>query len=105
MKTKLLLLSGLAFCLSASTPAVFAADAASSQQAGDSKDMTFAKEAAIGGMFEVKAGELAEKMGESAKVKDFGAMMTKDHGNADAKLQKIAAAQKITLPSSLDEQH
>ncbi|MBA4166928.1 MAG: DUF4142 domain-containing protein, partial [Chitinophagaceae bacterium] len=42
-------------------------------------DSKFAVEAASGGMMEVQLGELAQQKASSQRVKDFGAMMVRDH--------------------------
>jgi len=63
-------------------------------------DQDFFKAAAEGGIAEVEAGNLAQSKGNSAAVKDFGAMMVKDHSEANARLQSIAASQGIELPGS-----
>lgn len=65
-----------------------------------SKDESFYKNAAEGGMAEVHAGKLAQEKGSSQAVKDFGAMMVRDHSAANQKLQAVAAAQDVKLPSS-----
>ena len=49
-------------------------------------DESFFKNAAEGGMAEVNAGQLAQTKGASQSVKDFGAMMVKDHTAANQKL-------------------
>jgi len=69
-------------------------------------DAKFAVEAANGGMAEVILGKLAMEKASDPRVKDFGAMMVKDHSQANAELKKIAAARNITLPDSIsaDEQ-
>lgn len=67
---------------------------------GDGKDESFFKNAAEGGIAEVEAGKMAQEKGASQAVKDFGAMMAKDHGAANEKLQTLAASQGIKLPSS-----
>jgi putative membrane protein len=66
----------------------------------DNPDQTFFKHAAEGGIAEVEAGELAQKKGNSQDVKDFGAMMVKDHTAANEKLQSVAAAESIKLPTT-----
>jgi putative membrane protein len=66
----------------------------------DSPDASFYKKAAEGGMFEVDAGKLAQDKGESQGVKDFGAMMVKDHSAGNDKLKSIAASKGVDLPSS-----
>jgi putative membrane protein len=65
-----------------------------------SADASFFKNAAEGGMAEVDAGKLAQEKGNSQAVKDFGAMMVHDHSAANAKLQSIAAAENVKLPTS-----
>ena len=66
--------------------------------AADNPDESFFKKAAEAGMAEVEAGKLAQEKGTSQAVKDFGAMMVKDHSEANAKLTKIAVAKDVELP-------
>jgi putative membrane protein len=61
-------------------------------------DASFYKNAAEGGLAEVEAGQLAQDKGNSQQVKDFGAMMVKDHSAANDKLQQVASSKGITLP-------
>ena len=68
--------------------------------ADKSPDQDFFKHAAEGGIAEVEAGSLAQSKGNSQAVKDFGAMMVKDHTDANAKLQSIAAGENVNLPRS-----
>jgi len=63
-------------------------------------DASFYKHAAEAGISEVDAGALAQDKGSSQAVKDFGAMMVKDHTAANDKLKAIAAAKNISLPTS-----
>jgi putative membrane protein len=63
-------------------------------------DSSFFTNAAEGGMAEVDAGKLAQQKAGNPDLKDFGAMMVKDHSAANAKLQAIAASQNVKLPSS-----
>jgi putative membrane protein len=62
---------------------------------------TFMEQAAIGGMMEVEAGKLAESQSTNAAVKDFAAMMIKDHTKANQELKAIAAKKTFTLPAAL----
>jgi putative membrane protein len=68
--------------------------------AASNPDASFYKHAAEGGIAEVEAGRLAQDKGNTQQVKDFGAMMVKDHSAANDKLQSIASAKNITLPTS-----
>lgn len=65
----------------------------------------FAVKAASGSMLEIAAGKMAEEKGTSQAVKDFGAMMVKDHGKASEELKSIATSKNITLPSTMGEDH
>jgi putative membrane protein len=67
----------------------------------ETADQSFAKNAAAGGMAEVKLGELAETNGSSTAVKDFGKRMQTDHSKADDRLKGVASKDNITLPSEM----
>ncbi|MBS0422722.1 MAG: DUF4142 domain-containing protein [Proteobacteria bacterium] len=64
----------------------------------DNPDKDFFKQAAEGGIAEVEAGKLAESKGSSQAVKDFGAMMVKDHSAANKQLEEIASTKSVDLP-------
>jgi putative membrane protein len=66
----------------------------------DNPDATFYKHAAEGGIAEVELGNLAQQKSQNPSVKDFGAMMVKDHSAANDKLKSVAALKNITLPTS-----
>jgi putative membrane protein len=68
--------------------------------AASNPDASFYKNAAEGGISEVDAGHLAQDKGTSQKVKDFGAMMVKDHSAANEKLQALASSKNVTLPTT-----
>jgi putative membrane protein len=68
--------------------------------AADNPDAAFFKKAAEGGIAEVALGKLAQEKSSNPNVKDFGAMMVRDHGAANAKLKSIAGSKSIKLPSS-----
>jgi putative membrane protein len=65
----------------------------------DAKDFT--KDAAQGGLFEVKAGAIAERNATSQDVKDFGKMMVEDHTQLNQQLQELAAKKNVPLPSEI----
>ena len=63
------------------------------------KDKTFMKKAAKGGMMEVALGKMAEQNGQSDDVKSFGKRMVADHGKANDELKSIASKKGVQLPS------
>lgn len=71
----------------------------------DEKDSKFAVEAASGGMLEVQLGELAQQKANSQRVKDFGAMMVRDHSKANDELKSLAGMKNVTLPPAPGEDH
>jgi putative membrane protein len=68
--------------------------------AADNPDISFFKKAAEGGIAEVELGKLAQDKSPTQNVKDYGAMMVKDHSAANDKLKSIADSKNIKLPSS-----
>jgi putative membrane protein len=62
---------------------------------------SFMKDAAQGGMAEVKMGELAAKNAKDPKVKKFGRMMVTEHGAAGKDLEALAKKKNITLPTDI----
>lgn len=66
------------------------------------QDKKFADAAALGGMMEVMAGELAATNGSNAAVKSLGQMMVTDHTKANDELKSWASTAGYTLPASLD---
>ena len=71
-----------------------------SDSANDSRD--FITDAAGGGMMEVQLGQLAKTHAASQAVKDFGAMMVRDHSKANEELKAVAAKNNVTIPATLD---
>jgi putative membrane protein len=64
-------------------------------------DAHFAKEAAQGGMAEVKLGQLAQEKGSNAMVRSFGKRMVDDHRKAGDKLKEVASRESIALPTDI----
>jgi putative membrane protein len=64
-------------------------------------DAHFAKEAAQGGMAEVKLGQLAQEKGANDSVKSFGKRMVDDHSKAGDKLKEVTSRENITLPTDI----
>jgi putative membrane protein len=64
-------------------------------------DSAFVMEAAIGGLMEVQAGQIAQQNAQNQRVKDFGGMMVTDHSKANDELKSYASGHGITLPTEL----
>jgi putative membrane protein len=52
---------------------------------------------------EIQVGQLAQRNGSSAKVKDFGARLVRDHQAADKKVLSVAKQLGIALPATQDK--
>ena len=65
------------------------------------EDSIFVWNAALGGMMEVEAGNLAQQNATSDRVKAFATMMVNDHSKANAELMSMASARGMTLPTAL----
>jgi len=68
------------------------------------QDVDFAKDAAKGGLTEVRLGELATQKAADGDVKAFGQRMVDDHGKANDQLKSIAQQKGIELPADLDDE-
>jgi putative membrane protein len=71
-------------------------------QAEDNPDQAFYKNAAQAGIAEVEMGKMAQEKASSPAVKEFAAMMVKDHSAANSKLKAIAKAKGVELPTEPD---
>ncbi|MGE5519222.1 MAG: DUF4142 domain-containing protein [Candidatus Dadabacteria bacterium] len=67
----------------------------------EKEDSTFVMKAAIGGLEEVASGNLAQQNAVNQRVKDFGAMMVRDHSKANDELKALAARHGLSIPDSL----
>lgn len=63
----------------------------------------FITQASMGGAMEVELGKIAMVNAASKDVKNFGAMMIKDHSAGNAELKILATQKNITLSDSLGE--
>jgi putative membrane protein len=68
--------------------------------AADTPDSSFYKHLAEGGLAEVSDATLAQQSATDPKLKDFAAMMIKDHTEANNKLSALAGTKGLTLPTS-----
>jgi len=73
--------------------------AASLPAAAATPDEHFYRSLAEAGIAEVGLGKLAQEKGADQAVKDFGAMMVKDHSAANDKLQALASSKNVSLPN------
>lgn len=65
-------------------------------------DKQFAIDAAHKDLAYIELGKLAIQKGSDKKVKNFGALLIKQHTKMSARLRKTADSKKIQLPSALD---
>jgi len=63
------------------------------------------KEAAAGGLAEVRLGTLAQERAVDTDVKQFGRRMVDDHTKANDELKSLASQKKVTLPKDIDAKH
>ena len=75
------------------------------KQALPKSDAEFFEKAAISGMTEVQAGQLAQQKSSDPTIKQFGATLVSDHSKAASELQALATAKGVTLPTSVDAEH
>lgn len=82
-----------------------AAGGAASGAKLSSADQKALKDMAMADMAEVATGKMAASKAQSQEVKAFGQQMVDDHGAALAKVQALAQARGVTLPTELDAKH
>jgi putative membrane protein len=87
-----------------SAPGTRAADAGAKSTL-TAADRQFVMEAAMGGMAEVQAGQLAAQKAQNPQVRAFAQKMVDDHTKANGELMRLASARSITPPSELDRSH
>ena len=63
-------------------------------------DAEFIVDAANGGMTEIELGKMAMQKGISKQVKNFGAMMIKDHSKINDMIKAIAVTKNISIPKA-----
>lgn len=64
-------------------------------------DAWFVKDAAMMGMFEVKAGQLAAGNGTASQIKELGNMMVTEHTKANNELMELAKSKNIMTPADM----
>jgi putative membrane protein len=68
------------------------------------EDSTFVMDAASSGLMEVEAGNLAQQNARNQRVKDFAAMMVRDHQQANQELRTIVASRAM-IPDTMSKAH
>lgn len=67
----------------------------------DKDVVDFVQKAIPGGIMEVQMGNMAAGQAQSQRVKDYGAMLVKDHTDAGNKLKAMAASNSINIPADM----
>ena len=93
MSSKLMLATGLAAALAISGSA-FAQD-----KTADKDSQKFIKNAIEGNYAEIDVGKLAQEKGKNDAVKQYGAMLVKDHGAANQKAFAVAKQLGVDPPT------
>jgi len=75
------------------------ADVQRMDRSTDLDSSSFMYKAAVAGKMEVELGEIAVQMAKHPQVKNFGAMMVKDHTQLNMELESLAYAKKQILPT------
>jgi len=68
-------------------------------------DASFVREAAQGGLMEVKMGQMAKDHASSADVKNYGERLVKDHAKANDKLTQLAGEKGVNLAKDIEPKH
>jgi predicted outer membrane protein len=82
-----------------------AAGAAAGSAKLSAADEKAVKDMGMADMAEVETGKLALSKSQNADVKAFAQQMVDDHGQALSKVQALAQARGMTLPTELDAKH
>jgi len=78
-------------------------DSSEASTAMDENDANFMVEAANAGMMEVEMGTMAQQKATDPQVKNFGAMMVRDHTKANEELKSLAVVKNVTLPAAMSD--
>ena len=65
-------------------------------------DRDFINQAAVGGMTEVQAGQLAANHASNSDLRQFGQQMVDDHTRVNNELMQLAQQKGVTPPTALD---
>lgn len=79
--------------------ALAATGAIAQTKQGDKDSQKFIKAAIQGDIAEVDVGQLAKEKGQSDAVKQYGAMLVKDHGDHKTKAEQVASELGVEPPT------
>jgi len=91
MRVKIVALAGLAFAIAASAPAL-------------AETSEFLTKAIKGDNSESRLGALAARQGHSSRVRNFGAMLERDHRKAKAQAAPVAARHHVPVPTGMADE-
>ena len=97
-KTYAMLAIGLAGALATGT-AMAQTNSSTEGKTADKASQKFIKAAIEGDIAEIDVGKLAQEKGQSEAVKQYGAMLAKDHGAHKAKAEEVASQLGVTPPT------
>jgi putative membrane protein len=69
------------------------------------KDVKFLVEAASSSRMEIELGQLAQQKGASQQVKDYAAMIVRDHTKATDELKSLVSNKGASIPDTLMPKH
>lgn len=88
-----------------STDTSMGAQGEQSTAALDENTRTFLTEAASGNMMEIQLGELAQQKATNARVKEYAAMIVRDHTRANEELRTITQGRNVTISNTMEDKH
>jgi len=83
----------------------FGSSSAFAQSKANKDSANFVKTAIQHNFAEIDAGKLAQEKGNSPAVKEYGAMLVKDHSEANGKAETVARQMNVEPPTSADVTH
>ena len=85
--------------------ALAATGAIAQTRQADKDSQTFIKAVIQGDIAEVDVGKLAQEKGQSDAVKQYGAMLVKDHGEHKSKAEQVAGQLGVEPPTGSSLMH
>lgn len=103
---KLFIAAALSAALAMPAMAQGTAQKKSDSMAASPSEEEFVKKAAITNMFEIQAGQIAQKKANVPAISDYAQMIIEDHQKLQSELkQQAEKVEGVTVPSELDQKH